>query len=333
MSPAPVRGRPPRDLEAPRDLARGWYVAERSTRVGRRPRPAVVAGTEVVVWRTGDGAAVVMDRFCPHQGAALELGRVVDGDLRCAFHHWRFDGEGTCVAAPSTRRVPRGTTARVHPSWEGLGYVWTWRGSAVPEYPPPDFPHLGPAAPAHRRYRFAFDTNATARRVLENGFDLPHFPVVHGIAGDLRLTWDAEENKHTMGARITTDSIALPAPLDRRPGGLGRLCLHLRSTPSYQVLTFELDDRPVAHELLAVTPVARDRTTMHGWTVVPRAGGLLGSAPVFWAYRLQHWWGTRADLRIYRDAEETDGSINTPDDEGVLRFRQFHRHWTGRGPR
>ncbi|MEV0689126.1 Rieske 2Fe-2S domain-containing protein [Streptomyces sp. NPDC050388] len=306
-------------------------MAERSTRVGRRPRAAVVAGREVVVWRAGDGAAVVMDRFCPHQGAALELGRVVDGALRCVFHHWRFDGEGTCVAAPATRRVPHGASARVHPSWEGLGYVWTWVGSAAPEYPPPDFPHLDRRSPAHRRYRFAFDTNATARRVLENGFDVPHFPVVHGIAGDLRLTWDAEVDKHTIGTRITTDSITLPAPLDRRPGGLGRLCLHLRSTPSYQVLTFELNDRPVAHELLAVTPVAQGRTTMHGWTVMPRSGGLLGSAPVFWGYRLQHWWGTRADLRIYRDATETDGSINTSDDEGVLRFRQFHRRWTGGG--
>lgn len=140
MSLAPVRGRPPRDLEPPRDLARGWYVAGRSTGVGRRPLAAVVAGREVVLWRAGDGAAVVMDRFCPHQGAALELGKVVGGELRCTFHHWRFDGEGTCVAAPATRRVPRDASARVHPSWEGFGYVWTWVGSEVPEYPPPDFP-------------------------------------------------------------------------------------------------------------------------------------------------------------------------------------------------
>lgn len=330
MSRAPVRGQPPRDLEPPRGLARGWYVAAASARVGRRPRAAVLAGHEVVVWRTGAGAAVVMDRFCPHQGAALELGRVVDGALRCAFHHWRFDGDGTCVDAPATRRVPQGASARVHPSWEGLGFVWSWVGSAVPEYPPPTFPPLGREAPAHRRYAFAFDTNAPARRVLENGFDLPHFPVVHGIAGDLRLTWDDEADQHTIGARITTDSLALPAPLDRLPG-LGRLCLHLRSTPSYQVLTFELNDRPVAHELLALTPVSQGATTMRGWTVMPRTGGLLGSAPVFWGYRLQHWLGTRSDLRIYRDAEDTDGSINTADDEGVLRFRKFHRRWTGRG--
>lgn len=330
MSLAPVRGQPPRDLERPRELARGWYVAESSARVGRRPRAVAVAGDELVVWRTGEGAAVVMDRFCPHQGAALELGRVVDGALRCAFHHWRFDGDGTCVAAPATRRVPRGASARVRPSWEGLGFVWTWVGSAIPEYPPPDFPHLGREKPAHRCYGFVFDTNASARRVLENGFDVPHFSVVHGIAGDLRLTWDDDVDKHTIGARLTVDSIALPAPLNRLPD-LGRLCLHLRSTPSYQMLTFELNDRPVAHELLALTPVAQGATTMRGWTVVPRAGGLLGSAPVFWGYRLQHWWGTRADLRIYQDAEETDGSINTADDEGVLRFRKFHRRWTGGG--
>ncbi|CAM5349763.1 Rieske 2Fe-2S domain-containing protein OS=Streptomyces tendae OX=1932 GN=GUR47_28015 PE=4 SV=1 [Streptomyces tendae] len=242
---------------------------------------------------------------------------MVDGDLRCAFHHWRFDGEGTCVAAPSTRRLPRGTTARVHPSWEGLGYVWTWRGSAIPEYPPPDFPHLGPTSPAHRRYRFAFDTNATARRVLENGFDLPHFPVVHGIAGDLRLTWDAEENKHTMGARITTDSIALPGPLARRPGGLGRLCLHLRSTPSYQVLTFELEPhRPSSAPELVDGLVDAERGTAfsrrephapafsnsfggNGWASRRRA---------FWAYRSVNWCGTAlaAWRRLLGGPQDTD---------------------------
>ncbi|CAM5352303.1 hypothetical protein STENM327S_04601 [Streptomyces tendae] len=210
MSPAPVRGRPPRDLEAPRDLARGWYVAERSTRVGRRPRPAVVAGTEVVVWRTGDGAAVVMDRFCPRRGphwswagwwTGICDARSTTGGSTGRGPAWPPRPPGACHAAPRPGSTPpgRGSAtsgpggARRPPSTRRR----TSRTSARRRRP-------------SRRYRFAFDTNATARRVLENGFDLPHFPVVHGIAGDLRLTWDAEENKHTMGARITTDSIALP---------------------------------------------------------------------------------------------------------------------------
>ncbi|CAM5353302.1 hypothetical protein STENM327S_06744 [Streptomyces tendae] len=218
MSPAPVRGRPPRDLEAPRDLARGWYVAERSTRVGRRPRPAVVAGTEVVVWRTGDGAAVVMDRFCPRRGphwswagwwTGICDARSATGGSTGRGPAWPPRPPGACHAAPRPGSTPPGRGSATSGPGGARRYPSTRR---------PDFPHLGPTSPAHRRYRFAFDTNATARRVLENGFDLPGFQVVRGgVAGDLRLTWDAEENKHTMGARITTDSIALPGPLAGAP--------------------------------------------------------------------------------------------------------------------
>ena len=328
MGLAPARGLPPRNLTRPPGLARGWYVASTSADVRRRPRTVIVAGRELVVWRTAGCAPVIMDRFCPHQGAALELGTVVDGALRCVFHHWRFGADGACVAAPATRRVPDGASARVHPAWEGYGYIWVWTGSAEPEYPPPNFPHLEPGAAAHRRYSFRRETNASARRVLENGFDVPHFPDVHGIAADLELSWYDPGDAYTLAARLTVDSLDLPAPVDRFLS-IDHLCLDLRSTPSYQTLTFELDGTPVAHELLALTPSEEASTTLRGWTVVPRTRGLLGTAPVFWGYRLQHWLGTQADLRIYRDAVETDGSINTSDDEGVLRFRQFYRRWSG----
>jgi nitrite reductase/ring-hydroxylating ferredoxin subunit len=291
---------------------------------------AVVAGRELVVWRTDAGDPVVMERFCPHQGAALELGVVVGAALRCPFHHWQFDASGSCVAAPTVRRRPDNARAVVFPSGEVHGYVWTWVGSAVPEYPLPEFPHLGTDAAPHRRYSFRQSTTASPRRVLENGFDVPHFPVVHGIAADLALEWTSWSNEHMLAARLNVDSLDLPAPLGRVLK-IERLSLDLRSTPSYQTLTFELNGIPVAHELLTLTPVELGATTLRGWTVMPRSPGLLGTAPAFWAYRLQHWLGTRSDLRIYRDAEETDGSINTADDEGVLRFRQFYRRWSAPG--
>lgn len=325
-----ARAAAPRDRTPPAGLARGWYVAARSTDVRRRPRPVVVAGRELVVWRAAGGGPVVMGRFCPHQGAALELGTVVDGTLQCPFHHWRFDAGGACVAAPSTRRVPDDATATVLHTRDLHGYVWMWIGSAEPEYPPPEFPHLGSAAPPHRRYAFRQETAASARRVLENGFDVPHFPVVHGIPADLTLDWSPWNDDHELAARLTVERIDLPASLDRVLG-IEWLCLELRSTPSYQTLTFELNGRPVAHELLALTPSEQGATTLLGWTVVPRSPGLVGTAAVFWGYRLQHWLGTRSDLQIYRDAQETDGSVNTAADEGVLRFRQFYRRWSGQG--
>lgn len=311
-------------------LARGWYVAATSAKVGNRPRRLDLAGREFVAWRTRSGVPAVMSRYCPHQGAALELGRVDGETLRCPFHHWRFAADGECVAAPATRRIPAGAAASVLPIWEGLGLVWAWVGSATPQYPPPSFPPMDPGAAAHRRYAFTFTANASARRVLENGFDVPHFAVVHDIPADLVLDWESAQD-HVLAARLTTHDLRVPRPLDRflRVGQLG---LHLSSTPSYQTLTFALDGVPVAHELLALTPVGPGVTIMRGWTVMPRSRTLLGSIATFWGYRWQHRRGTQDDLRIYQHATDVDSTVNTSDDEGVLRFRRFYRRWTAEDP-
>lgn len=58
-----------------------------------RPWPVTVLGTELVVWRDGEGQWRVFDDACPHRKVALSEGRVEDdGTLACAYHGWRFDG-------------------------------------------------------------------------------------------------------------------------------------------------------------------------------------------------------------------------------------------------
>ena len=57
-----------------------------------RPRQYDVDGTKVAVFRSGRGFVAVSDT-CPHMGASLTNGRMVDGTIECAWHHWRFDPE------------------------------------------------------------------------------------------------------------------------------------------------------------------------------------------------------------------------------------------------
>src|SRR5262245_41163179 len=51
----------------------------------------------VVVLRGADGRARVLSAYCPHLGADLATGSVIGENLRCAFHHWEYDGSGRCV--------------------------------------------------------------------------------------------------------------------------------------------------------------------------------------------------------------------------------------------
>src|SRR5262245_30106874 len=63
-------------------------------------------GTRVIVYRDPDGKPVVQSAYCPHVGADLAQGEIVNGRVRCAYHHWAFASNGKCVHIPSTNRIP-----------------------------------------------------------------------------------------------------------------------------------------------------------------------------------------------------------------------------------
>ena len=52
----------------------------------------------VVAYRGVNGEARVMSAYCAHVGADLSVGDIQGDEIRCAFHHWRYNGNGVCVA-------------------------------------------------------------------------------------------------------------------------------------------------------------------------------------------------------------------------------------------
>ncbi|MGH3388562.1 MAG: DUF5914 domain-containing protein [Actinomadura sp.] len=73
----------------------GWFVVAASDSVrGDRPYGIRLMGRELVAWRDRSGAPVVGPGVCPHLGAPLAQGRVVDGCLVCRWHGLRLPAEG-----------------------------------------------------------------------------------------------------------------------------------------------------------------------------------------------------------------------------------------------
>lgn len=81
-----------------RALARpsgNWFVLAASREVrGDRPFGRLVAGTEIVAWRSEDGTAHAAPGSCPHLGAPLCRGAVDRGRLVCRWHGLALEGSG-----------------------------------------------------------------------------------------------------------------------------------------------------------------------------------------------------------------------------------------------
>ena len=93
------RARVPEGLEV--GLRNYWYpILQTEELPNDQPVGMTVLGEEITIWRDGRGEPKIVAGRCPHRHAKLSVGRILDGQLQCAFHGLRFDGQGRCVLIP-----------------------------------------------------------------------------------------------------------------------------------------------------------------------------------------------------------------------------------------
>lgn len=157
-----------------------WHpVAESGEVLVGAPSRAVLLGTPYVLWRTDDGEVVAFADECPHRGAPLSAGSVVDGVLQCAYHGWCFAPKGTCTHVPALGEgatVP--PTASLAPVGvrEAYGLVFL-----APEPPDTDLLKIDEwhDASLRRVWLPSVLVRTSAGQFLDNFCDFGHFPFVH----------------------------------------------------------------------------------------------------------------------------------------------------------
>ena len=104
----------------------------------------MLLGESFVMFRDSNGAMGAVAEACPHRGASMYFGRVEDCGIRCQYHGWHFDREGTLVDIPTERTGSRAeqhfketVTIRAYPCHEVNKMVWVYLG---PRETPPPFP-------------------------------------------------------------------------------------------------------------------------------------------------------------------------------------------------
>lgn len=136
----------------------------------------------VVVCRDADGRAKVLSAFCPHMGASLEVGEMVEGTLRCAFHHWRFSPKGECVATGCEDRAPAAARLFSYPTAEKFGLIWAFNGLEptfeLPSLSRPD------SRLVYRLEKFDGTLPVDPWVICCNTPDIQHIKVLHGISFD-----------------------------------------------------------------------------------------------------------------------------------------------------
>ena len=82
-------------------LRRYWHAVGCSDMVTAKPQRVKVLGEELVLYRSGDGAPVLMELRCAHRRVALDHGRVEGDCIRCPYHGWLYDAAGQCIEQPA----------------------------------------------------------------------------------------------------------------------------------------------------------------------------------------------------------------------------------------
>lgn len=128
----------PKGLEL--GLRNYWYPVLDSDQVpADKPVGFTMLGEKLVAWRDRAGRPHVVRDKCPHRAAPFSRGRVLAGDLQCAWHGLRFNGQGRCTLIPwepEDSKLLAELKVAAYPAEELIGYVWAYIGDTA-KFPAP----------------------------------------------------------------------------------------------------------------------------------------------------------------------------------------------------
>jgi phenylpropionate dioxygenase-like ring-hydroxylating dioxygenase large terminal subunit len=160
-----------------------WYVAALSTEVNRKPLRRKILDTEVVLFRTRDGAPVALYDRCPHRSLPFSHGELVADEIQCAYHGMRFNSAGVCTAIPGQTAIPKSLMkATSYPLVEKSVWIWIWMGNPeqADEKLIPDHRYLYLEHPDFQPVPlFSLQIDCNYQLCHENLIDLTHLTFLH----------------------------------------------------------------------------------------------------------------------------------------------------------
>ncbi len=144
-------------------------------------KSVVLLEEELIIARLPGGLLATPDR-CPHRGAKFGIGDIHNGHLRCPYHGWEFDHNGSCKKIPSlpdqNHNAVKMACMRNYAIQERYGMIWVRLDKKelaplpdIPEYESDEWEFVV-ADPMYFGVGF--------RREVDNYLDMSHFAFAHG---------------------------------------------------------------------------------------------------------------------------------------------------------
>jgi len=176
-------------------LRRFWQPFILTSELGEQPRRIRILGEDLVTFRDKRGEIGLMELHCPHRGTSLEFGLIGEKGIRCCYHGWLFDVDGTILETPGE---PADSTLKdrlfhgAYPVHEHAGLVFAYMG---PPDKQPEFPLLDtfelPGYKLMARAPTLWECNWL--QVKENSMDPAHLAFLHTLPGSEGFTEDLKE--------------------------------------------------------------------------------------------------------------------------------------------
>lgn len=332
------------------NLPASWYIAMPAKKLKQKPQAIEIFSQPLVAFRDSQGQPVIMERFCSHMGASLALGKVKEGCIQCAYHHWEYNSKGQCVSIPETDKIPTTAGQKTYVTVERYGFIWVWYGTETPLFQLPEFPPLESQKQDYMPFRAAWKSETTIRRIEENSFDVSHFVTVHHLKniGPIKLQLLGESDLEKQ-AELPIDKEAYFAAvieycISRYPGlvsGLVKLLqlnsepqlfnLLQESWPSGHLTTLSINNQEKLKAISCHTPVDGNKVELYTILAVKKTGNLLMDCINYLIFGVSNWLIVQQeDVPIWNTCDSNGGRAYTKTDYEVLKFREFYQSWVDR---
>ena len=171
-------------------MRRFWLPIGLTSEIGERPKPVRVLNEDLVAFRDKSERYGLLHQHCAHRGTSLEYGIPQERGLRCCYHGWTYDIDGTCLDTPGeppNSRLKESVFQGAYPvrDYHGLLFAYLGPPDEVPDFPLYDaieYPD------DNEIYPYALDYECNWLQSHENGADPVHGSFLHAVSSGTQFT-------------------------------------------------------------------------------------------------------------------------------------------------